>query len=114
MTMNPDTERQLAQFEQLRAQYQTVATQLFQYKQMMKEIERAMEEMEQLPESSKVYKEIGSLMIEVEDRGTLKDELSDKLETMGIRAGTLENQEGQLKKQLTSMKADIENALSKE
>lgn len=112
--MNQETERQLAQFEQMRTQYQTLATQLFQYRQMIKETERAMEEMDKLDEGAKVYREIGALMVEVDDREKLKEELKDRVETLEIRTRTLESQEEAMKEHLTTLKVDLQSALSSE
>lgn len=114
MEMSPETERQLAQFEQTRQQYQTIATQLIQFKQMIREVERALEETEKVDSNAKIYREIGALMIEVGDREKLKEELMDKKETMEIRSKSLQSQEIELKKYLGEMKADIESLLSKE
>ena len=114
MEMSPETERQLAQFEQTRQQYQTIATQLIQFKQMIREVERALEETGKVDSNAKIYREIGALMIEVSDREKLKEELMDKKETMEIRTKSLQSQEIELKKHLGEMKADIENAFSKE
>ena len=114
MDIKPGTEKKIAQFEQLRQQYQTIATQMVQYRQLIREIERAKDEMENLDTEAKIYKEIGSLLIEVDDKGKLKEELDENKEAMEVRLKTIEGQETELKKLLSEMQIDIENELSKE
>lgn len=114
MDIDPETEKQLAEFEHLRAQYQSIATHLLQFKQVFRDTERAIEEMERLKSDAKVYKEVGSLLIEVDDRTKLKEELNEKKETMEIRLKALQSQETDLKEHLTKMQADLENALRAE
>ncbi|MDP6155648.1 MAG: prefoldin subunit beta [Candidatus Thermoplasmatota archaeon] len=114
MDIHPETEKQLAEFEHLRAQYQSIATHLMQFKQVFRETTRAIEEMETLKSDAKVYKEVGSLLIEVDDKTKLKEELNEKKETMEIRLKALQSQETELKEHLTKMQADLELALKKE
>ena len=85
-----------------------------QFKQVFRETERAIEEMETLKSDAKVFKEVGSLLIEVDDRSKLKEELNEKKETMEIRLKSLQSQETELKEHLTKMQADLESALKKE
>jgi len=114
LDLAPETEKKLAQFEQLRQQYQTIATQIVQYRQMIREIDRAKDEMENLDKDSKVYKEIGALLIEVDDKAKLTEELDEKKEAMEVRLKGIEGQEAELKKILSGMQSDLESELSGE
>ena len=114
MDIHPETEKRIAEFEHLRAQYQSIATHLLQFKQVFRETERAIEEMETLKSDARVYREVGSLLIEVDDRTKLKEELNEKRETMEIRLKALQSQETDLKEHLMKMQAGLENDLKKE
>ncbi len=87
-----------------------MATQKMQVELKLKEVERALKEIEKLDEGNDVYKSIGSILVKT-DKEKLKEELMDKKETLEIRLKTLQRQEEKLVSKLKEMEAKIRQAL---
>lgn len=111
MRIDPNMEQKINQYDQLRQQYQNIATQVIQIKQFLNETERGIKELTKLEEEDKVYRETGSILIEVSDREELTEDLREKKENLKIQLKRFEDQESELKKQLKQMQSDLEREL---
>ena len=65
-SISPQLQNQIAQFQQLQQQLQAVSSQKIQMEAQLKEVERTMEELDKA--TGDIYKNVGSLMIKVDDK----------------------------------------------
>ena len=111
MEMSEEMQGKVMQFQQLQQQIQMVATQKYQVDLQLAEIEKTIEELDKLKKDSPIYKSIGSLLMNVEDKDALKTELEEKQETLGIRTKTLGNQEKSLREKHQELQSELSKAL---
>jgi len=112
MEVNEELQGKLMQFQQLQQQIQVIGTQKYQVDMQVAEIERTIEELDKLGKDTPVYKSVGSLLLNVEDKEMLKSELEEKKETLGIRAKTLGNQDKSLRDRYQELQDELTKALS--
>ena len=114
MEVSEEMQGKIMQFQQLQQQIQMIATQKYQVDLQLAEIEKTIEELDKLKKDAPVYKSIGSLLVNVEDKGALKTEMEEKKETLEIRAKTLGNQEKSLRERHQELQSELSKALSGE
>lgn len=107
----PKVQNQIAQFQQLTQQIQMVTTQKIQLEAQGKEIDRTVAELEKAPEESAVFKNVGTLLVQVKDRKALVDELKEQKETVEVRVKTLERQDKHLRERHQNLQSQITQAL---
>jgi prefoldin beta subunit len=112
--MSPKLQNQIAQFQQLQQQLQTVMSQKIRMDAMLKEMEMTLEELKKTPAEATVYKSVGSLMIKVADTPALLKEIEDDKETTEIRVKSLDRQEKMLKEKFQSVQEQINRALGQQ
>ena len=105
-----DLQEKLAKFEQVKGQLQIIITQKSEMDARKREIEEALKALDARKEGD-VFRRIGDLLIKVEDTDALRKELSEETETLGVRIGSMENQEKSLKEMYEKMAAEINEAL---
>ena len=88
-----------------------VATQKIQLEAQVKELERTVQELEKTTDDSAVYKNVGSLLIQVKDRAGLVSELKEQKETAEVRVKTLDRQDKHLRERHQSLQQQITQAL---
>lgn len=111
-SISPQLQNQIAQFQQLQQQLQAVTTQKLQMDAQMKEVQRTLEELGKA--EGDVYKNVGSLMIKVNDKDSVKTELEDGIETLEIRIKALERQEKSLREKYEEMQDSLNKAMGKQ
>ncbi|MDD1772641.1 MAG: prefoldin subunit beta [Methanomassiliicoccales archaeon] len=109
--ISPKLQNQIAQFQQLQQQLQTVMSQKIRMDAMMKEMEMTIEELKKAEEGATVYKSVGSLMIKVADTPALLKEIEDDKETTEVRVKSLDRQEKMLKEKFQSVQEQLNRAL---
>ena len=107
----PKVQNQIAQFQQLTQQIQMVTTQKLQLDAQVKELERTVQELEKITDDSAVFKNVGSLLIQVKDKPALISELKEQKETAEVRVKTLERQDKHLRERHQSLQQQITQAL---
>lgn len=110
--MSPQMENQLMQFQQVQQQLQIVATQRVQLEAQTKELERAIETLNNSKPDTPVYKSVGSILVRAENKDSVKKELEEQKETISVRVKTLERQESHLRERYQSLQQQIANALN--
>lgn len=108
--ISPQLRHQLAQFQQVQQQVQVLATQRQQLELLMRETEKALEELGKLPEDAGVYKTLGGIMVR-SDKATLQKELSEQKETLDLRIKALQRQEERSIQRLREMREKIDKEL---
>lgn len=106
----PQLRHQLAQFQQTQQQAQMLMTQRQQLELLLKETERALEELGKLKEDAVVYKSVGTILIKSE-KDELQKSLEEQKETLDLRIKTLERQEERVVQRLREMREKLEEAL---
>jgi len=112
--MSPKLQNQIAQFQQLQQQLQTVMSQKIRMDAMLKEMEMTLEELKKAPAETTVFKSVGSLMIKVADTPALLKEIEDDKETTEIRVKSLDRQEKMLKEKFQSVQEQLNRALGQQ
>lgn len=108
--ISPGLQEQLAEFQSSQQQLQMLVSQRMQTDMLLKETERTLDALGKLPESEKVYKAVGRILI-LSDKSKVASDLSESKETLGIRVKSLERQEAKLKEKLSGMQKVLETEL---
>lgn len=108
--LSPQLRHQLAQFQQVQQQAQVLLNQRQQLELLLKETERALEELSKLSEDAVVYKSVGTLLVRSEKVKMQKD-LAEQKEMLDLRVKTVERQEERAVQRLREMRDKIDEAL---
>lgn len=108
-SISPQLQNQIAQYQQVQQQLQTISAQRSQMDAQKREMTRTLEELS--ASTGDVYKSAGSLLIKVGDKESLKTELEESIETMGIRITSLERQEKSLQEKFKVLSDSINAAM---
>lgn len=111
--ISPKVQNQIAQFQQLTQQIQMVTTQKIQLEAQVRELEKTIEELEKAGGDAAVYKNVGSLLIQVKDRPSLVTELKEQKETAEVRVKTLDRQDKHLRERHKSLQDQIAQAFQR-
>ena len=107
MNTQEQIQQEVTRFQQMKEQVQMLATHVGQMEFQVKEMDHTIEELGKVPDETVIYKSAAGVLIKVEDKKGLMEELGEKNETLGIRLKSMRSQEEQLKKGLQEMEADI-------
>jgi prefoldin beta subunit len=107
----PKVQNQIAQFQQLTQQIQMVTTQKIQLESQVRELDKTIQELEKVTDDSMVYKNVGSLLMQVKDRAALVSELKEQKETADVRIKTLDRQDKHLRERHKGLQDQITAAL---
>jgi prefoldin beta subunit len=107
----PKVQNQIAQFQQLTQQIQMVTTQKIQLESQVRELDKTIQELERVAEDTMIYKNVGSLLIQVKDKPALVTELKEQKETADVRIKTLDRQDKHLRERHKSLQDQITQAL---
>jgi len=111
MKLPPKIQNQLTQFEQVRQQLQLLTSQRIQLDSQLRELTSALEELDKSGKNAVIYRRVGAILVKVDDKKVLKENLTEQKETFDIRMKTLERQEKQLKERYTELQKDISKAV---
>ncbi|MFA6710799.1 MAG: prefoldin subunit beta [Candidatus Methanomethylophilaceae archaeon] len=103
--ISPQLQNQIAQFQQVQQQLQATSSQKLQMEAQRKEMERTLAELEKA--SGDIYRNVGSLMIKVEDKTAVRTEITDAMETMEVRIKSMDRQEKSLRDKFESLQESI-------
>jgi len=106
----PKVQNQIAQFQQLTQQIQMVTSQKIQLESQVRELEKTIQELEKVGDEA-VYRNVGSLLIQVKDKAVLISELKEQKETAEVRVKTLDRQDKHLRERHQTLQQQITQAL---
>jgi prefoldin beta subunit len=109
--ISPQLQNKIAQFQQMQQQIQVLSSQKFQLEAQLKDIEKAVSELEKISDDTPIYRSVGSLLVKAEDRDTLEKELAEKKETLDIRIKALDRQEKHLMEKYQSLQQELTQAI---
>jgi prefoldin beta subunit len=107
----PKVQNQIAQFQQLTQQIQMVTTQKIQLESQVRELDKTIQELDRTTDDTMIYKNVGSLLIQVKDKPALVTELKEQKETADVRIKTLDRQDKHLRERHKSLQEQITQAL---
>jgi prefoldin beta subunit len=106
----PRIQNQLLQFQQVQQQAQAIASQRFQLELQLKEVERSLGEVNKLGDDAEIYKSVGAILLR-STTPAVKEELTEKKETLELRIKTLKKQEEKVQQRLREMQQKIRQEL---
>ena len=97
MAQIPPSLQDLAnRFNQAQAQLQSVLLRKQQYEAELREVEKAISEIEKLPQDAKIYKSVGNFLLP-QTKDSALQELRDRKELLELHVKTLSRQESLLR-----------------
>jgi len=110
MKLSKETEQQIAEFQGLQGQLQSVMIQKQQVQTQVDELAQASEELKSA--KGAVFRSAGTLLIQSTREEAEKD-VAEKKELYSVRANALSRQEERLKARLTELKQKLEQVLGR-
>ena len=110
MELPKETEQKIGQLQMLEQSLQNFLGQKQQFQMQAVEIDSAINE---LSNSGKAYKIVGSIMVE-SDKAELKADLQSKKEMLELRIKTMERQEAQVRDKASKLQSEILKKIKKE
>ena len=110
-SLPPAIEQQYKRLQQLTSQVRVLQAQLSQLELQFRETENALKELEQLEDGTTIYKNVGMLFFKSEVPA-LKEELSDKKETLDLRVKTIKKQEERARTKFEELRERLSRQLA--
>lgn len=107
-------QNQLKQAQQMEAQIEQLSNQKYQLDVRIKELEKTLKELGSVKEGTPVYKSVGNVLYQVDDKKKLVDDLSEQKELSEIRIKTLEKQQKTLQEKYKELEATIQQKYEEE
>lgn len=108
----PQIQNQLAQLQQIQQQAQAIMQQRGQVEMVLRETDRALEELKKAGEDETVYKAAGELLIKAKKEDVVK-ELEEKKDSLDVRLKSLSRQEERIQSRFTQLQDQLKAALGK-
>ena len=108
--LSPQLRHQVAQFQQLQQQAQVMMNQRQQLEILLRETERALEELGKLPADAVVYRSVGTILVK-SGKAEVEKKLTEEKETLDLRVKTIRRQEERAVQRLQEMQEKLDSAL---
>jgi len=108
--LSPQLRHQVAQFQQLQQQAQALLNQRQQLEILLRETERALEELGKLHADAVVYRSIGTILVK-SGKVEVEKKLTEDKETLDLRVKTIQRQEERAIQRLQEMQGKLDSAL---
>jgi prefoldin beta subunit len=109
--ISPKLQNQIAQFQQVQQQLQSVLSQKFRMEAQLREAQMTIDELNKAAEDVAIYRNVGSLLIKASDKTSVLKDVEDDKETLEIRIKTLDRQEKALRDKYNTMQDQLSKAL---
>jgi len=109
--ISPKLQNQIAQFQQVQQQLQSVLSQKFRMEAQLRETQMTIDELNKAAEDVAIYRNVGSLLIKASDKTSVLKDVEDDKETLEIRVKTLDRQEKALRDKYNTMQDQLSKAL---
>lgn len=110
VTLPPQLQEQLLHLQQLQQTLQVIISQRQQLELDNSEIDKALGELEKLPDENQVYKSIGSILMK-SDKKKLIEELREKKELTTTRISVLSKQQSRTEERLKELQQVIQDRI---
>ncbi len=107
----PALRNDLERLRQLEDQLQAVLLRKQQYESELRNVDRALNELNKLPQDSKVYRVVGTFLL-LTTRDEAIQDLNQRKELLDLHIQSLVKQENLLRKQISDLEAKVKQALS--
>ena len=101
-----DLQEKLAQFEQLKQQLQMFISQRGEMEARKREVAMSIEALKG-HKGGDVFRQVGGLLLKVDDIEALRKNLEEEAETMEVRVSSMEKQEAQIKQMYESLGSEL-------
>jgi prefoldin beta subunit len=108
--ISPKLQNQIAQFQQVQQQLQSVLSQKFRMEAQLREAQMTIDELNKAAEDVAIYRNVGSLLIKASDKTSVLKDVEDDKETLEIRIKTLDRQEKALRDKYNTMQDQLSKA----
>jgi prefoldin beta subunit len=106
----PQLQEQIQRLQQLQQTLEAVVSQRQQLEMESMEVNRALAELEKIPEDGLVYKSIGSLLVRAEKKKVV-EELVERKELLTTRVAVLQRQQTRADERLKELQKTIQDRL---
>ncbi len=106
----PKIQEQLAKIQQLQNTLQSLLIQKQRLELELSETERALKALESIPEGARVYRAVGTILVE-KSRDEVIKELSERKEFLEMRSKVLARQETKTRERLTALQRSLQREL---
>ncbi len=106
----PEAQEKIEELQGLQETAQTVAVQKQEAEAGLNDAQSALEELENIDESTPMYRQVGELFVETE-YDDAKDTLEEKVDSLEIRLETLKKQEERVQQQFEGLQEELQNLL---
>ncbi|MCD6096554.1 MAG: prefoldin subunit beta [Thermoprotei archaeon] len=107
----PHVRSDLERLSQIQEMLNNVVLRRQQYEIQLKEIENAINELNQAPDDVTIFKNVGNILIKTTKQKAL-EELQEAKETVELHIKTLQRQENLLRKQFDDLRKKVQKELS--
>ena len=108
----PELQQQAARLQQLQQQLAQILTEKTVVQTELREVNRALDVLKDLPDDAIVYKSAGHLLIKI-SKSNAEKELNDKKELLELRLKSLEKQESIIRSQINEVQSRINEIMAR-
>ena len=108
----PELQTELIKLQQLQDQLNRVLAEKSIIDSQLREVNKVLQELSQLPAGTTVYKIVGNLLVKV-DKEAVQRELDDQKTILELRSRTYQNQESKLRSQLEERQKKVNELMAK-
>ncbi len=98
------------QFSGLIQELQTITQQIAALKNQLSELESTVEHVNNQPEDKAIYRHAGAILVEVDDRDVLRDDLKSTIERINLALERYETRESEVKSAYETLAKQLEGA----
>lgn len=108
----PELKAEIVKLQQLQDQLNRVLTEKSVIDNQLREVNKVLQELTQLPSDAIVYKMIGNLLVKV-NKDDIQKELDEQKTILELRSRTYQNQEAKLRAQLEERQKKVNELMAK-
>jgi prefoldin beta subunit len=107
----PQVQNQLRQYQETQQKLQQLTEQKQQMEMKVQELERTVEALQDVEGDTPVYRNVGRVLVGVDEPEDLLDELAEEKETLEVRLNSLEDQEDGLRDRMETLQETLEDMM---
>ncbi|BCU70627.1 prefoldin subunit beta [Stygiolobus caldivivus] len=108
----PELKAEIVKLQQLQDQLNRVLTEKSVIDNQLREVNKVLQELTQLPSDATVYKMVGNLLVKV-NKDDVQKELDEQKTILELRSRTYQNQEAKLRAQLEERQKKVNELMAK-
>ncbi|MDT7872237.1 MULTISPECIES: prefoldin subunit beta [unclassified Stygiolobus] len=108
----PELKAEIVKLQQLQDQLNRVLTEKSVIDNQLREVNKVLQELTQLPSDAIVYKMVGNLLVKV-NKDEIQKELDEQKTILELRSRTYQNQEAKLRAQLEERQKKVNELMAK-